>query len=167
MMLFVLLLVSITPVVSIKCYECGYGEELDLVRFPQIFGQEKFSFSLSKTSANYDKWCGKSAKGQNESLVECEGGCALVRVTDGLSAIAGCAEVNDAKVETSYSVARVGKSQFEMFICNRDACNENPERARSAQKAHDKQQPASAASTASLFSAFVLVLIVFFVNNGA
>ncbi|KAI6231943.1 hypothetical protein M3Y95_00434900 [Aphelenchoides besseyi] len=159
-------LLTLTPaVLSIKCYECGYGIELDLLKFPKIFGQDKFSFSLSKSTANYDKWCGISGRGQNESLVECEGNCALVRVTDGLSAIAGCAEVDNLKIETFYSTARIKKSQYEMYVCNQDACNENPDRARHAQKAHDKANPSSSTASANLFSATGLVLIVFFVNN--
>ncbi|KAI6173101.1 hypothetical protein M3Y98_01046000 [Aphelenchoides besseyi] len=159
-------LLNLTPtVLSIKCYECGYGIELDIAKFPKIFGQDKFSFSLSKSTEKYDKWCGISGRGQNESLVECEGNCALVRVTDGLSAIAGCAEVDNLKIETSYSTARIGKSQYEMFVCSQDACNENPDRARYAQKDYDKANPSSSTATANLFSAVGLLLMVFFVNN--
>lgn len=84
----------------VQCYQCGFGVEIDFTKFPQLFGQDKFSFVLPKPP-NVDKWCGLKVSGNHTTdLVECPGGCVLVRTTDDLSRIAGCANTMAVHVDT-------------------------------------------------------------------
>lgn len=88
----------------VQCYECSFGLELDLTKFPQVFGQDRFSFSTSKPSVNMDKWCGIKNPPQNSSVAHCNSGCVLVRSTDDLTRMAGCA--NDQSTDKIITVGR-------------------------------------------------------------
>lgn len=86
--------------ILVKCYECGYGIAVDLAAFPRVFGDERLGSLLTRTNAaaNRDTWCGRStANGNtatNATVVTCEGACAIVRTSDMLTLVAGCAGVD-------------------------------------------------------------------------